>query len=354
MQEQLVMVLRRHWPDAEEIEIAEFMPITGGYSQETYRFDACIRRNGREDRLPLILRKNPPLESDILPTDRQAEHNLLKRLREHTSIPVSESYCVELDPSVLGAPAMIIERVRGSGQVSDLFNGGPAADQAEQVATQLCEKIAELHMTDPAKLNPDGSLDDPRGVGIDVSSWDRYMDTTIDYFIRGYEQSAFSPLPNVLDTYFEIRRRRPRPLPLTVVHGDFNPSNFLYENGELTAIIDWENCHIGDPREDLGWLKHMDLLSNTDLFGAVKEDGGFLGHYNKITGFDVTEEELEYFRLVGSSNIAIPVLSAVKKRVDREHTQLMHLYLMQPILVSALSWAQMMGYPLIPAAAGGE
>ena len=56
----------------------------------------------------------------------------------------------------------VIERVRGSGQVSDLFNGGPCADQAEQVATQLCEKIAELHMTDPKKIDPEGFLADPR------------------------------------------------------------------------------------------------------------------------------------------------------------------------------------------------
>jgi aminoglycoside phosphotransferase (APT) family kinase protein len=346
MHDQLTQFLHGQWPDADEVVVEEFAVIAGGYSQETYRFDARVRRAGREERLPLILRKNPPLASDILPTSREQEHRILCAMREHTHIPVSRSYCVAHDAAILGTPAMVIERVRGSGQVSELFNGGSAADQAENVATQLCERIAELHLADPKKIDPDGALNDPRGAGIDVSSWDRYMESTFDYYINGYEQSAFTPLPNALDTYLTIRRMKPRPLRLTVVHGDFNPANFLYEDGNVTAVIDWENCHLGDPREDLGWMKHMDLLSNTNIFGSVKEDGGFLGHYNRITGFNVTEEEVEYFRLFGSANIAIPVLTAVKNRIERKHTELMHLYLTQPTLVSAFAWAQMLGYPM--------
>lgn len=346
MQEQLSAFLRRQWPDATEIAIEEFAVLTGGYSEETYRFDACIRRAGGEERIPLILRKDPPPASDILPTSRRQEHQLLCRIREHTPIPVSRSYFVEEDQGTFGACAMVIERVAGSGQVSDLFNGGPAAAQAEWVATQLCEMIAQLHLTDRAKIDPEGMLSDPRHVGIDVSSWDRYMETTFDYYIDGYESGAFAPMPNVLDAYFAIRRRKPRPLDLCVVHGDFNPANFLYRDGNLAAIIDWENAHIGDPREDLGWMKQMDLLSNTNVFGSVREDGGFLGHYNRITGFGVTEEELDYFRLFGTANIAIPVLSGMKRRLDGEHSELLHLYLLQPVLVSQLAWGQLLGYPM--------
>ncbi|MGE5596384.1 MAG: phosphotransferase family protein [Hyphomicrobiales bacterium] len=346
MQEQLTAYLKRQWADADEIVIEDFAIIAGGYSEETFRFDARVRRGPNEERLPLILRKDPPGPANILPTSRQQEHELLCNIATHTSIPVSKSYLVDESAELFGTPCMIIERVRGSGQVSDLFNGGPCADQAEAIATQLCERIAELHMTDPKKLDPNGRLNDPRNAGIDVSSWDSYIQTTCEYYIRGYNESDFAPMPNALDVYFHLRRSAPRPLPLCVVHGDFNPSNFLYQDGELTAIIDWENAHIGDPREDLGWMQHMDLLSNTNIFGSVKVDGGFLGHYNRITGFNVTEEELQYFRLFGTSNIAIPVLGAVKRRVAREHMELLHLYMMQPILVSQLSWAQMLGYPM--------
>ena len=73
-----------------------------------------------------------------------------------------------------------------------------------------------------------------------------------------------------LDLFLTLRRNKPRPLPLVLVHGDFNPANFLYEGGRVTALIDWENSRIGDPREDLGWMTTMDILSNTNVILLIQ------------------------------------------------------------------------------------
>ena len=43
MEDQLVQFLLRTYPDAREIVIEELEPIPGGYSRETYRFDARVR-----------------------------------------------------------------------------------------------------------------------------------------------------------------------------------------------------------------------------------------------------------------------------------------------------------------------
>ncbi|MEX2080683.1 MAG: phosphotransferase family protein [Dehalococcoidia bacterium] len=343
--EKLTHFLRAMWSDA-EVDIADFAVIAGGYSEETYRFDAKVRRGGTETTMPMILRKDPPPLANILPTSREVEHELLMLVAEHTNIPVAKSYVAVMDPAVFGEPAMLIERMRGSGEPSALFHGGAHAEQAEGVATHICELMAELHMTDPGKLNPGGRLNDIRGEGIEVSSWDAYMDSMLGYYVRRYPEMEYDPAPVFLDVFLQMRRSMPRPLPLRVVHGDYNPSNFLYEGGRVTAVIDWENSHIGDPREDLGWLRQMDLLTNTDIMGSVRVDGGFLGHYNKITGFNVTEEEVDWFRLFTGANIGIPVMSAVARRVRREHEELMHLYIMQPVMVAQLSWAQGLGYPM--------
>jgi prepilin-type processing-associated H-X9-DG protein len=346
MEEQLREFLARQWPDADEIDIREFAVIAGGYSRETYRFDAHVRRGQEWTTHEFILRKDPPPASAILGSDRALEHQLICAVREHTSIPAPTSHFVEMDAATFGAPAMLLERARGSGEPSALFNGGPQSHQAGPCATELCEMIAALHMTDPKLLNPDGALDDPRGAGIDPSSWDRYMETTFAYYLRAYHDMAFDALPTFRDGFLTMRRQRPRPLPIVLCHGDFNPANFLYQDGHVTALIDWENAHMGDPREDLGWLKLMDTLSNTDVFGSVTEDGGFLGHYNKLTGFGVTEEEVNYFQLFMAANIGIPVVSAVKRRIERQHLELMHLYITQPVLVSEFTLAQLLQYPM--------
>ena len=42
-----------------------------------------------------------------------------------------------------------------------------------------------------------------------------------------------------------------------IVHGDFGPNNMLFDPADfaVTAVIDWEFCHVGDRIEDLAWCE---------------------------------------------------------------------------------------------------
>src|SRR3981081_4692632 len=40
----------------------------------------------------------------------------------------------------------------------------------------------------------------------------------------------------------------------TLVHGDFRVGNLMVAPGGVSAVLDWELAHVGDPLEDLGWL----------------------------------------------------------------------------------------------------
>lgn len=352
MDDQLVDFVRRVIAEATAVTIENLAPIPGGFSRETFRFDARVERDGDgdgEEVLPMILRKDPPAAAALLHTSRQVEHDLIERVRAHTSVPVSRSYGCEMDATVFGEPAMLLQRMHGSGMTSQLFNDGTDADQADDVMRHLCEVIAELHMADVDVLNADGHLSDPRGVGIDPTTWDSYMDSTFEYYIGHYPSIAYDPAAMVLlDAALTLRRHKPRPLRLSLVHGDFNPANFLYENGQVTALIDWENSRVGDPREDLGWMVAMDAMSKTSVMNHPRDEGGFLAYYNKLTGFEVTAEELGYFTLFGTENIAVPVVSAVKRRVDKEHEQILHLYLLQPSSTTLVGFTQLLGYPGAP------
>jgi hypothetical protein len=39
-----------------------------------------------------------------------------------------------------------------------------------------------------------------------------------------------------------------------LVHGDAGPGNFLFADGKVTGIIDWELAHAGEAMEDLAWV----------------------------------------------------------------------------------------------------
>jgi aminoglycoside phosphotransferase (APT) family kinase protein len=265
-------------------------------------------------------------------------------------VPVSRSLGHEPDPTRFGEPAMVIQRMHGNSQTSDLFNDSPDSHQADDVMRHLCEVLVELHTTDISTLDPHGALADPRGVGIDASSWDAYMDTTIDYYVRSYPDIAYDPgVAIILDLFLTLRREVPRPLPLVLVHGDFNPANFLYEGGKVTALIDWENARIGDPREDLGWMTTMDILSNTHVMDHPVDEGGFLAYYNRLTGFEITQEEFEYLNLFGTATIAVPVQAAIKRRLDGESSEFVHLYMTQAAQGTMPNLLRLLQYPGVPA-----
>ena len=59
MNEQLSKRLRQVFPDADRIVIEEFAAIPGGFSRETYRFDAHVHTAGTLHVHPMILRKDP-------------------------------------------------------------------------------------------------------------------------------------------------------------------------------------------------------------------------------------------------------------------------------------------------------
>jgi aminoglycoside phosphotransferase (APT) family kinase protein len=42
-----------------------------------------------------------------------------------------------------------------------------------------------------------------------------------------------------------------------LVHGDFGPNNVLLDpvTFDVTAVLDWEFAHLGDPVEDLAWCE---------------------------------------------------------------------------------------------------
>ncbi len=349
METRLAELLAEYFPEAEHIEITGFEPIPGGYSRETYRFDAHVRTSEGSEQHPLILRKDPPEEISILQTSREIEHDLIEALRMHTDIPVSRSLGHESDRERFGERAMVIQRMPGNSQTSDLFHDGPDTHQADDVMRHLCEVLVELHGVDVSTIDPHGRLADPRNEGVDASSWDAYIDSTIEYYIRSFPSMNFDPgmLP-LLDLFLTLRREKPRPLPLVLVHGDFNPANFLYEGGRVTALIDWENARIGDPREDLGWMTTMDILSHSNVMAHPVDEGGFLAYYNKLTGLEITQDEIDYFTLFGTGNIAVPVEAAIKRRIDGESMEFMHLYLAQSSMGTLPNLLRLLNYPGVP------
>lgn len=58
---------------------------------------------------------------------------------------------------------------------------------------------------------------------------------------------------------------------VVLVHGDFGPQNLLVDSTTrlVTALLDWEFAHIGDPVEDLAWAEWIVRMHHPDQAGHI-------------------------------------------------------------------------------------
>ena len=80
---------------------------------------------------------------------------------------------------------------------------------------------------------------------------------------------------------------------LALCHGDPNPFNYLFRDGEVVAVVDWEQARISDPRSDVAQLVALSHLRGAAPFGPVRENM-FVQLYEGADGD--TLEGLELFR----------------------------------------------------------
>lgn len=86
--------------------------------------------------------------------------------------------------------------------------------------------------------------------------------------------------------------------PTVLVQGDTGPGNFMYDDGAVTAIVDWELAHFGDPMDDIAWLSLRTVQDTfTDFVARLAE-------YENLSGHRIDEARIWYYRLFAETRLA--------------------------------------------------
>ena len=89
-----------------------------------------------------------------------------------------------------------------------------------------------------------------------------------------------------------LRRYAPTELDRVVlVQGDTGPGNFLFENSELTGVIDFEWAHFGDPMEDFGNMAVREFFYPSANLAEV------FPLYEKLGGDPIDYDRVRYYRV---------------------------------------------------------
>ena len=196
-----------------------------------------------------------------------------------------------LAPRLLGEhptlPAILTERAPGIAEYRRLRD--PATAQA--IAAAFMAQLARLHRTDITGLHLAGGAQGTRIADhtcAELAIW-RAM----------YAETARpDPLIDLALDWLEHAMPDPDG-PVVLVHGDAGPGNFLFQHGALTAVIDWELAHLGDPMEDIAWLSMRCVMEPVPDFPAA------LAAYVQAGGVPIDRARIRYHRVLVSTRVVI-------------------------------------------------
>ena len=195
------------------------------------------------------------------------------------------------------APRLIAEHPRLQAILTDRAHGIAEfrrlkdAEAKQSIAAEVMADLARLHAHPAAGVALDGGGSGPRiadHVRAELATWLAMYDET------GHPDA-------LLDLAFRwLRDNMPDPDgPVALVHGDAGPGNFLFEHGKLTALIDWELAHLGDPMEDLAWFSMRCVMEPVPDFGAS------IAAYERAAGQAVDRSRILYHRVLVSTRVVV-------------------------------------------------
>jgi aminoglycoside phosphotransferase (APT) family kinase protein len=252
-------------------EVAEVRRLSGGASRLTW----SVRLDRAEEHVDVIVQQERPGGVGALAMPFQVE--LLEAARIE-GVPV---------PAVLasgGSPGrcwVVLEHLPGTSLPRHILGGAEYDGIRPLLARRLGKVLASIH-----RIPVDG-IDLPTG---DPLAQLRMLSDFLD-----------EPSPAFELGFRWLEESRPRVQGETLVHGDFRMGNILVAPDAVTAVLDWELAHLGDPAEDLGWFcARAWRFGSPDRAGGVGPVEDLLAGYAEGGGEPPDGETLDWWEAFGA------------------------------------------------------
>lgn len=267
--------------ESTDLEIADVRLASRGFSKKTILVEL---RNNRV--LPAELALRIDRAFNFLGTTVMDEYTPLVALHR-AGIRLPRPFALEPTGKVLDGPFIVFEKKSG-GLIGNNFQ---APQRNDAVAADVAACLAQVHRT-PCRVLPG-----LRGADMDCVSQAR---AEIDKSVADWRALKRS-LP-LMDAVFDWLYAHVEWAAgeQAVVHGDYNFNNILIDGDRVSAIVDWEFLHIGNPAADLGWFHY----GATGICGWDQ----FLKLYREAGGHEFTRRQLDFHILLGQARLAVMTL----------------------------------------------
>lgn len=294
----LAKLVASNSPGASDVEIANLVPIVGGSSRQAFGFEARWTQGGERRHADCVMLRWA--EASQLKSSARREFEALRFAWRH-GIPVPEPLWVDAEGLCLGRPALVMRRVPGKSELLELL-----ANQDIAVMKGLAEDLARI----AAKLHAlDASNDSLSFLG--TTSRETVALEQVAYWQSMFVKFRQEPHPMLEFAFRWLRENAPVAEQLAIVHGDFRFGNFIYDGSGVTAMIDWEMVHLGDPAEDLAWSYRKFWTP-----GKFLDWNEYCDVYAQAAGRDIPPKNLRYYQLFCEAKHAAILVTGSRSFMD--------------------------------------
>lgn len=211
--------------------------IAGGRSNPTYGLS--------DSNSDWILRRPPHglvLESAH---DMGREVRVISSL-DGSAVPVPKVVHFCEDPTVIGAPFYVMERLDGRTIRSRQDAEQLSEQERRGVSDAMIATLADLHVVDPRKV---GLQDFGRPEG--------YLGRQLRRWRTQWEAAHTTDRPQVEELIRRLERSVPDTIRTGIVHGDYKVDNLMLDLGDASrpvGLLDWEMSTLGDTLADVGLM----------------------------------------------------------------------------------------------------
>lgn len=283
----------------------------GGFSNLTY----LLQVENKE----YVLRR-PPFGAPKRGHDMSREYKVLSKLyKEFTKIP--EVYVFTDDEAVIGAQFYIMEKVNGILLDMDVANEkNLQPHDYKTIANTWLDTFVELHNVDYKACGLE-DLGKPEG----------YVERQVFNWSQQYEKAKTHDIPESEKVMKWLAENQPREYSHSLIHNDFKYNNMLFKDDswkEISTVLDWEMCTLGDPLMDLGtslsyWLTESDLdafkvqLPSPTVFAGNPNRLEVVEMYSQKSGRPINN--LVFYYVNGLFKLAV-IVQQIYYRFHKGHT----------------------------------
>lgn len=257
-----------------------------------------------------VLRR-PPLGTLLASAhDVAREHRILTSI-EKSSVPTPAVYGLCTDPEVTDVPLMLVEYVEGR-VIDDLAKAEALTeDQRRRTGLSLARTLGKVHEVDLEVTGLDT-----------LASHKPYAERQLKRWRMQWDGSHSREVPLVDELAGRLAAAIPEQRELALVHGDFHLLNVITDPAscEVSAVLDWELCTLGDPLADVGGLlAYWPGEGDMPVPHAAPTLPGFPTHaelvveYAAATGRDTSD--VGFWHVLGLWKIAI-ISDGVRRRAE--------------------------------------